>query len=417
MRRLGCLLSFASCLACATDPDYASGQGGSSGAAGATATAGTTGMAGTTGTAGTSGGGGTYMPPALTIAHPNPIISRGKMVFASPAANAAAVVNGQYHNGGWNAGRPTEAAPAWVAIKLDPGPKRILVSWDDGGTYDYQPLRGATDVPTYGLPAAYRLEVSTDSTNGMDGTWTMAGAPVTGNVFRTRAHAIDFHGKAWIRMFVTGTPARSNGVVISEIDVHDISATPTGLPEDTWFFMGDSITAFAYQRATFQQPSFAAGINAAVPAYFPAMINGGVGSENTRDALNRLDQVLAANDAYRFFALGYGTNDCAGDQMNTAAFRDNMQMLIDRIKAAGRIPILAHIPYAGDGSHDTAPLFNAVIDELTRENGLQVGPDFYRHFMDHPNELQSDKLHPNNDGQKAMNPLWTAAARPLYPSP
>ena len=30
--------------------------------------------------------------------------------------------------------------------------------------------------------------------------------------------------------------------------MHDISATGTGLPDDTWFFMGDSITAFAYDR-------------------------------------------------------------------------------------------------------------------------------------------------------------------------
>ena len=50
-------------------------------------------------------------------------------------------------------------------------------------------------------------------------------------------------------MVITAAPAEaSNGVQIGEIDVHDISATGAGLPDDTWFFMGDSITAFAYDR-------------------------------------------------------------------------------------------------------------------------------------------------------------------------
>ena len=74
---------------------------------------------------------------------------------------------------------------------------------------------------------------------------------MTGNVVRTRAHAFDFAGKTWIKMVITAAPPMaSNGrVQIAEIDIHDISATASGLPEDTWFFMGDSITAFAFDRA------------------------------------------------------------------------------------------------------------------------------------------------------------------------
>src|SRR4029453_1547967 len=102
-----------------------------------------------------------YTPPALTITHPNPIISRGAQVFAMPSTGAAAVVDGIYHSGGWIAGRPTDAAPAWVAIKLTPGPTRVLVSWDDTGTYDYQT---PTSKSVYGQPAAYSIEASANST-------------------------------------------------------------------------------------------------------------------------------------------------------------------------------------------------------------------------------------------------------------
>jgi hypothetical protein len=128
-----------------------------------------------------------------------------------------------------------------VAIKLAPGPTRILVSWDDGGTYNYKDPAGTT---VYGLAADYHFEASADSTNGVDGAWTAAGDPVTGNPVRTRAHALDFAGKTWIKMVVTAAPAEaSNGVPRRRDRRARHLGDGRGLPEDTWFFMGDSITA------------------------------------------------------------------------------------------------------------------------------------------------------------------------------
>ena len=126
------------------------------------------------------------------------------------------------------------------------------------------------------------------------------------------AHALDFTGMSWVKMVVTETPANaSNNVIIGEIDVHDISADrDRACPEDTWFFMGDSITAFAYDRAAPISPASPPAINTATSqAYLPAMINGGIGSELTATALARLDEALALNPDYRFFAISYGTND------------------------------------------------------------------------------------------------------------
>jgi acyl-CoA thioesterase-1 len=321
-------------------------------------------------------------------------------------------VNGTYHNGGWNAGSPTAAAPAWVAIKLTAGPTRILVSWDDGGTYNYKDPAGT---PVYGLAAGYHFEVSSDSTNGTDGTWTAAGDPVTGNHVRTRAHALDFTGKSWLKMVITAAPAEaSSGVQIGEIDVHDISATAAGLPDDTWFFMGDSITAFAYDRTN--PPSFATLIDTATAhAYFPAMINGGIGGELTSSGLARIDEALALNPDYRFFAITYGTNDSWGNKTDTSAFRGNLQMMIDKIKAAGRTPVLSRVPYSADGAHETLAQFNAVVDDLTRTNQLQVGPDFTSYFMHHADQLQDDHVHPAPAGRQAMNQLWADAMRVVYP--
>jgi len=387
MRSLGLVVASAALFlaACAKDPDYGTGNAG------------------------------------LKLSHPNPIISRGSQVFSFPAGGAA-VVNGAYHNGGWNAGKPTSAAPAWVAIKLAAGPTRILVSWDDGGTYNYQDPAGTT---VYGLPADYHFDVSADSTNGNDGTWTAAVTPgtatpvtVTANAVRTRAHAIDFTGKSWIKMVITAAHANEsgNGVQIGEIDVHDTSATAPNRPEDTWFFMGDSITAFAFDRRASNQPSFATAINTATnQTYFPAMINGGIGGEKSGDGLARLASVLALNPDYHFIALSYGTNDAAGSQVPPASFQSNMQMMIDMVKATGREPVIPHIPWATDGSHNAIPTYDAVIDALTRTNQLQVGPDLTAYFMMHTDQLMSDNLHPADAGQMAMNQLWADAMRVVYP--
>ena len=414
---IGAILSVASIAACAKDPDYGTG------------TAGTSGGARPSGDGGMGGAAGSYVPPALTVTHPNPIISRGKPVFSSPA-NGNAVTNKAYHNGGWTI-PPSATLPAWVAINLGAGPTRILVSWDDGGTYNYE---DPTANYVYGLPAEYHFEVSPDdaanavvSSNGMDGSWkTVAGSLVTGNQVRTRGQSFDFTGKSWVKMVITAAaPNESpNGIQLGEIDVHDLSATGDAMPEDTWFFMGDSITAFAYDRAAAHQPSFAEAVHTASPDFFPAMINGGLGGEKSSDGLARLTEALMLNPDYHFFVLGYGTNDAAGGQIPAATFGANLQAMITMVKAASHEPILPHIPYAGDGSHSGIPAYNAVIDTLTRTNNLQVGPDFYGHFMQHATDeftcppctnRNTDNLHPNDVGLAAMNQLWADAVRAFYP--
>ena len=83
------------------------------------------------------------------------------------------------------------------------------------------------------------------------------------------------------------------------------------------------------------------------------MINGGIGSELTSSGLARIDEALALNPDYRFFAITYGTNDSWGNKTDTSAFRSNLQAMIDKIKAAGRTPVLSHVPYSADGNHDT----------------------------------------------------------------
>jgi lysophospholipase L1-like esterase len=336
---------------------------------------------------------------------PNPIVSRGKPT-ASAQPGAATVVDGHYKNDSWQGGHPSVASPSSVAIEIGAGYQRLLLSWNAGGSYNYL----ETD---YGSPLDYHIDVSGDSTDGADGTWTPV-ATVADNTVRTRAHAFDFAGKTWVRLVVTAAPAVSpNGVQIDEIDVHDVSAGVA----DTWFFLGDSITAFWADRSDqspTHQPSFAAGIALAHPSFFPLMIDGGIGGEKSDEGVGHIDAWLALNPDCMYWGIGYGTNDAAGNTSSTVTFAANMQIIIDHVVAAGRIPVLARIPYATDGQHDFLPAFNDVIDDLVATNGLRPGPDFYAWFLAHPDELR-DQIHPSDAGIVSMNRLWTEAMDGLYP--
>ena len=243
---------------------------------------------------------------------PNPLVSRSKRVVGWSSLQFPQLpnVNDGDYSTAWGAGRPTPDQPAWVAIDVGAGPRRLLVNWSARGSYNYE----ETD---YGSPGAYRIETSGDSTDGVNGTWrTVADVPHVST--HGQAHSFDFDGQRWVKLVVTGTPAQSpNGVQISEMDVHDVSA---GM-EDSWFFVGDSITALAFNRTPAHQPSFAAWVNQRSGDYFPAMIDGGNGGDKSDEGAARIDEWLVGNPDVHFWAIAFGTNDAAGNASDTTRFR------------------------------------------------------------------------------------------------
>jgi|HubBroStandDraft_1064217.scaffolds.fasta_scaffold11996_3 acyl-CoA thioesterase-1 len=339
--------------------------------------------------------------PALT---PNPLVSRAKRVAgwsSLPFAEPRKANDGDYSSS-WNAGRPTPDRPAWVAIDVGAGPRRLLLNWSAAGSFNYQ----ETD---YGSPGAYRIETSGDSTDGTNGSWRTAQEVLAVSV-HGQANTFDFTGQRWVKFVVTRTPAESpNGVQISEIDVHDVTAGA----RDSWFFLGDSITAFAFERAPAHQPSFAAWVHERHAEYFPAMINGGTGGDKSDEGAAHIGDWLARNPDLHFWAIAYGTNDAAGNTSETTRFRANMQAIVDKIRESGRVPILATIPFASDGQHGSIPKFNRVLEEIRTADSLPGGPDLYAWFVAHPDELR-DGVHPNDRGIVSINRLWGEAVDALY---
>lgn len=335
---------------------------------------------------------------------PNPIVSRGKQVFTS-SGDGGIAINGVYNDYGWRPGIPSSSNPAWLAIKVGTGPSRLLLNWFNEASYNY------TDTG-YGTPADYSIQTSSDSTNGRDGSWSTA-VTITGNNVRNRGHSFDFTGKSWVRMYIT-KPVSSSwnnqyGIALDEIDVHDIS---NGVA-DTWFFMGDSLTANDNRG---NQPDFAANIHGFNSNYTPAELNGGIGGETSWNGVQHIDTWLSLNPDVKYWAINYGANDSVNNTSDTTNFRNNMQTLINKVKAAGKVPVIARIHYVKDGNHNNISAFNSVIDDLVRSNNLIPGPDLYSWFYSHQSEISSDGLHPTATGSVSINRLWAESMRGLYTS-
>ncbi len=329
---------------------------------------------------------------------PAPLVSRGRRVAAS-RPGAEVVVDGVYRGPSWGGGVPSEAAPAWVAIEIGRGPERVLLSWTSSHNHDYRDL-------FHGAPVDYRIETSADSGDGAGGTWRTA-VTVRGNPVRSRAHAVDFRGQRWIRLVVTGLAPEHNewGLFLDEIDVHDLSLGG----DDVWVFLGDSIGAGVFDRAPAHRPDFADRIASAHPGYEPAIIDAGFCRLRTGEVLARIDEVLAWNPEARVFAITLGAND-----PDAETFRRDLDALVARIQAAGRIAVVSRVPYQTKYGDDFVVPKNAVLERVAASRGLLLGPDLYAWFRARPGQL-ADGLHPDAEGSVEMNRLWAEAVEPLYP--
>ena len=339
-----------------------------------------------------------------------PLISRNKPVFCATnnqgPGGPQAIVNGHYGN--WSFWRTSMAElPSWCAIQVGAGATRVLLTWDSDYSFDY--------IGSDGLgPQDYTISVSANSTNGQDGTWETV-VTVTGNHTRIREHLLSFAGQSWVKMTVTrGQPqATQPYLTIDQIDIYDVSSASS--QDDTYFFSGDSITTMAYNRFDENRPSFTDDVHTAFPRHYPVMLDGGLGGWDSSGAVQNIDSWLSLNPDIHYWILGWGTND-ALNQVSPPHFQANLQVLITKIKQAGHVPILVHIPYIrgrGASVDQEIQALNAVIDHLTASNGLIVGPDFYHLFLEHASTyLLSDGIHPTPAGSIAMNLALFQALRP-----
>lgn len=332
---------------------------------------------------------------------PSPRISKDKPV-ATSTGNGSMVVDGSFSN--WDAWTVSDGS--WITLDIGTGPSRVFFVWNNPA-YTWSDVIADPNRPecrqTLSYPVDYTIAVSSNSTDGSDGDWTVK-ETVSGNNVSVRGHLVDFADARWIRMDIA-----SGGGTLDEIEVFDAS---NGL-EDAWFFAGTSISANAY-KSTITDDVFPVLVNRSHADYYPAMLRGGIPCITSSDFARDISMYLEAAGNCGYWAIEMGTNDAwGGSDANAGVFKSNLQKVVDSCKAHGITPVIARV--LGTNS-DWQPheKFLEAVDEVTESNNLIEGPDFYQAALDDPAMLSGDGVHPSDHGAEVMHKLWAEKMDLLY---
>ena len=177
--------------------------------------------------------------------------------------------------------------------------------------------------------------------------------------------------------------------------------SPVGLGNDAWLFVGDSITVMSVNS------SIEGLVRQAVPSRNPRVINVAVGGStastwgDSQASGGDLRSVLAASDA-RFVVLALGTND------NHNYFSQSYERLVQQVIAAGRVPVLPHIPWTNNWPAGHAERINPQIDAiLARYPQAIAGADLTTVTANRPDLFKAPgDVHPNDAGQQVIRQAW-----------
>jgi lysophospholipase L1-like esterase len=290
--------------------------------------------------------------------------------------------------------QPYAAPPQWLAVPLGRVPiGSILCAWDSAGY---------TFVNAAAAPRDYVWEASADSTDGRDGTWSTALAATDSGV-RSRVDALQAPGARWLRLRVTRL--WSYGPSLRGVELQQ---TVSGARTNAWLILGDSITAQAFDPAAAN--AFPDVVQHRAPGLRPLWTGGGTGGDTSAEGLLRLDAALEARPPGSYVGLAYGTND-ATRGVPVDVFKARMDAMVDRVLASGRTAMVARTPWSLNGA---LPEYVQAIDAIAEARGLPPGPDLYAWFRSHPEELQSDRVHPTTQGRASIQRLWGEAVARAY---
>ena len=200
-----------------------------------------------------------------------------------------------------------------------------------------------------------------------------------------------------------------------------ISSEVSAIISAEYIAVGDSITFGSNDDI----PADGIGYEPILAGLLAATVaNEGVGGVSSADGAAFISATLSKYPSANYYLVLYGTNDAdtffggptpsgkgllPGNAGYSGSYKDNMQRIISAIKAAGKTPFLAKVPFTPLPRYSDTIIreYNAAIDELVAANGISVTPpDLYIHFKNHPGQLDADGLHPNGAGYQSIANLW-----------
>ncbi|MGB1252445.1 MAG: hypothetical protein ACPG8W_17645, partial [Candidatus Promineifilaceae bacterium] len=330
---------------------------------------------------------------------------------------------------------------ASVAINLD-------VPFD--GNYRFQFLTnnnwyergsGFSFVDSY--PEDYVLQLSADSTDGVDGTWIDV-TTITGNKRSSRLHAFTADAAdnyTWFRMYVThgigdqtSYGSGEHDFALREIRLYEAQASDMSKP-DSFAVYGDSLSADAFEiishQGVAQQIQTLRGTNAeSIFASYGLSGQNGSGFVDSAASNDDIYDAFALDNAgghIRYWGLAIGTNDAAGGASemgvpftNVTEYSKRLDALVQDMIARGHVPLIHRIPQTDESSNGMGDAFSKAkilndIDTIAATYRLIPGPDLYTAFrrnldVDGGTWFRAgDGTHHTSQGKLRMVDLWAEA--------
>ena len=144
---------------------------------------------------------------------------------------------------------------------------------------------------------------------------------------------------------------------------------------------------------------------------FPyAVLNAGVSGDTTAGGLRRVDWVLRSRPDIAIVALG--ANDGLRGQ-SVAAMRENLERIVDRLRAGGARVLLAGIRVPPNYGAEFSRDFAAVFPDVARRAGVAFMPFLLDGVAANPDLNQGDGIHPNAAGHRVIAERLWPYLRPL----
>lgn len=324
------------------------------------------------------------------------LVSRGVPLFTATNSGSLESLRDTNITQGWD----SSSLPSWAAFDLSSltsqQKQQLLISAYAPRSQDYVVTSGNTSAQT---PLSYVVEVNSAAGGGNVPTanWTTV-TSVTNNQFNTMQHLITMTGQNWLRFRIVSAIAGAGSVNLN-VDIFTYSGSR---PNDSWLFMGDSITAGA---ASYWTSDLQSRVAALAGGRWPAYISDGIGGTNTNTAMGIISGRLS-NFTGKYVVLGYGTNDGSGSGFQ-------MEQLVQAVIAAGKVPVVPRMPWSDTKLSNNT--INQQIDALyIKYPEMLRGPDFWQIFLNRYDLISSGDVHPNSAGSALWRQSWAEvmAAQP-----
>lgn len=295
-------------------------------------------------------------------------------------------------------------------------------------------------------PRDYEIQLSADSTDGLDGDWTTV-FRMQDNQRSTRTHRFEVSGDnnyTWVRFYVTDgitNHSEEAGRDFAMREIRLFEAQGGGQEPYSFALYGDSLTTVAFELMG--KDGFAEQLKTLRDSEHDILttIFGVVGKNSEglldldRDNSDIYDALgLDENQArLRYWGIALGTNDSLGSaetitQTGTTLhdFGARIDSTVRVMLALDRVPILARMPDT-DESRDQFSSFATKahilreIDLINARYRLIPGPDFYTPFRRNIETeggtwLGNDGLHHTEVGKLLLNYMWAESLARVLPT-